>query len=44
MFQWTVIAHVSHSVQIRVFLVDVVHKGAVVLFILYAYGIIGNTI
>jgi len=36
MFQRAVVAHVSHPVQICVFLVHIVHVRAVVLFIQYA--------
>lgn len=42
MFQRAVITHVSHSVQICVFLVDIVHIGAVVLLVHNAWGINGN--
>lgn len=42
MFQRAIVAHVSHSVQICVFLVDIVHIGAVVLLIQYAWGINRN--
>lgn len=37
MFQRAVITHVSHSVQIRVSLVNVVYVGTVVLLIQYAW-------
>lgn len=42
MFQWAIVAHVSHSIQICVSLVNVVDIGTVVLFIQYACGINRN--
>lgn len=42
MFQRAIVAHVSHSVQICVSLVDVVHIGAVVLLVQYPWGMNGN--
>lgn len=38
MFQRAIVTHVSHSIQIRVSLVHVVHVGAVVLLIQNACG------
>lgn len=44
MFQRAVVTHISHSVQVCISLVNIVHIGAVVLFIQDACGIMGNII
>lgn len=44
MLQRTVIAHVSHSVQICVSLVHIVHIGTVVLLVQYTWELDGNVV
>lgn len=43
MFQGTVVTHVSHTIEVCVSLINIVHIGTIVLLIQYAWKIIENT-